>query len=133
MDMRHRFPKARNSQPGQALVEFGLMLPVMLILFLGIIDFGRAFYAGVVAEQAARDAARLGMGSAPDTGVVATSADCAGVNPATPCTPITTQVLNDLGLGTGGTSWIGVRASDVTVYVGGREVDGTTYGHYLGA
>lgn len=49
---------SRGSHPhGQSLVEFALVLPMLLVLLLGIADFGRVFSAGIVVETAARDAA----------------------------------------------------------------------------
>lgn len=44
---------------GQALAEFALVIPVLLILVLGVADLGRVFAAGVVTESAARDAAEI--------------------------------------------------------------------------
>ncbi|HYI21998.1 MAG TPA: TadE/TadG family type IV pilus assembly protein [Candidatus Limnocylindrales bacterium] len=48
---------ASRSRRGQSLVEFALVLPMLLVLLLGIADFGRAFHAGITVEAAARDAA----------------------------------------------------------------------------
>lgn len=45
---------------GQSLVEFALVLPMLLVLLLGIADFGRVFAAGIALEAAARDAAEVG-------------------------------------------------------------------------
>ena len=42
---------------GQALTEFVLVVPIMLLLLLGIADFGRLFAAGIVVRAAARDGA----------------------------------------------------------------------------
>jgi hypothetical protein len=42
---------------GQALVEFGLVLPLLLVFLLGVVDFGRVFSAGITMEAAARNAA----------------------------------------------------------------------------
>lgn len=42
---------------GQALVEFGLVLPLLMVLLLGITDFGRVFQAGIAEEAAVRNAA----------------------------------------------------------------------------
>jgi TadE-like protein len=42
---------------GQSMVEFGLVLPIMLVLLIGVADLGRVFAAGVVIEAAARNAA----------------------------------------------------------------------------
>jgi hypothetical protein len=45
------------SRRGQALVEFALVFPMLMILLLGIADFGRVFSAGISMEAAARNAA----------------------------------------------------------------------------
>jgi TadE-like protein len=42
---------------GQSLVEFALVIPILLMLFVAIADFGRVFVAGVTLEAATRDAA----------------------------------------------------------------------------
>jgi len=44
---------------GQALVEMALLLPVILLILIGSIEFGRAFYYKVRTINAAREAARL--------------------------------------------------------------------------
>jgi len=38
-------------------VEFALVLPMLLVLLLGVADFGRVFQAGIVTEAAARSGA----------------------------------------------------------------------------
>lgn len=40
-------------RPAQSLVELGLILPVFLLLFLGVVDLGRAFYESVAIHGAA--------------------------------------------------------------------------------
>jgi hypothetical protein len=47
----------RSSARGQSLVEFVLVLPMLLILLMGVADFGRVFAAGITMEAATRDAA----------------------------------------------------------------------------
>ena len=42
---------------GQSLVELALLLPVLLILVLGTIDFGRVFFAYISVTNAARNGA----------------------------------------------------------------------------
>lgn len=48
-------PKNEN---GQAMVEFALLLPILLLLFSGIINFGWIFGNQLLANNAAREAAR---------------------------------------------------------------------------
>jgi Flp pilus assembly protein TadG len=43
---------------GAAAVEFALVLPVLLLLLFGIIDFGRMVHAKVTLTEAAREGAR---------------------------------------------------------------------------
>jgi hypothetical protein len=50
-------PSGRRSRRGQSLVEFALVLPMLLVLLLGIADFGRVFAAGITLEASARNAA----------------------------------------------------------------------------
>ncbi len=47
----------RDRARGQALTEFALVVPILLVLFLGIADFGRVFAAGIVVRAASRDGA----------------------------------------------------------------------------
>jgi len=53
----------RKRQAGQAFTELALLLPVMLVLTMGIIDFARVFYFDVVAINAARSGARIAADS----------------------------------------------------------------------
>jgi Flp pilus assembly protein TadG len=55
--MAGRQPTHRDR--GAAAVEFALLLPLLLLLVFGIIDFGRALNAQVTITQAAREGARL--------------------------------------------------------------------------
>jgi Flp pilus assembly protein TadG len=48
-------------QRGTALIEFTLVLPLLLILTVAAIDFGRAFFVKNVLEQAARAGVRLSV------------------------------------------------------------------------
>ena len=48
---------AAQSRRGQSLVEFALLLPMLIVLLLGVADFGRVFQAGIVTEAAARNGA----------------------------------------------------------------------------
>jgi hypothetical protein len=50
---------ATRSRRGQTLVEFALLLPLLIVLFMGIADFGRVFSDGLILEAAARNGAEL--------------------------------------------------------------------------
>lgn len=50
--------KLKQSELGQAVVEFALVLPLILILVLGSIDAGWLLYAKISTTAAAREAAR---------------------------------------------------------------------------
>jgi hypothetical protein len=47
-----------KSEKGQSLVEFALLLPVLLLLIFGILDFGRILHAYISIDHAGREAAR---------------------------------------------------------------------------
>jgi len=51
---------ARAAQQGQSLVEFALLVPLMLLLAVALIDFGRLFTSAMAVESAAREAADHG-------------------------------------------------------------------------
>ena len=53
----HTRGSVTRSRRGQSLVEFALVLPMLLVLLLGVADFGRVFAAGITLEAAARNAA----------------------------------------------------------------------------
>jgi Flp pilus assembly protein TadG len=57
--MIRRLLKSRERDRGAVAVEFALLLPVLLLLIFGVIDFGRALNAQVTLAQAAREGARL--------------------------------------------------------------------------
>ncbi len=44
---------------GSTAVEFALLLPILLVMVFGLIDFGRALNAQISLTQAAREGARL--------------------------------------------------------------------------
>lgn len=50
--------RRKSNRPGQSLVEFALTLPFLLLILMGIIQFGRAWMAQQVLTDAAREGAR---------------------------------------------------------------------------
>ena len=51
---------------GAAAVEFALLLPLLLMIVFGMIDFGRAFHTQIMLTQAAREGVRLTALRQPD-------------------------------------------------------------------
>lgn len=53
--------KKYKSEKGQAMVEFALIMPFLLILVCGIIDFGWLFYHQTELSNCAREGARFAI------------------------------------------------------------------------
>ena len=53
--------KLREDARGQALVEFALVVPILMLLLLGIVDFARAWNVYEVLTDAGREATRLAV------------------------------------------------------------------------
>lgn len=79
-----------RKQRGQSLIELALLLPLLLILVIGALEFGRLFYTEIVITNAAREGAyylathpsdfNLGTGLAPNTVLAAqTEANNSGI------------------------------------------------------
>jgi Flp pilus assembly protein TadG len=56
-----RIPARVRSQSGAELVEFALVLPILLLVFGGIVDFGLLLQRQQVITNAAREGARLAV------------------------------------------------------------------------
>jgi len=56
----------RCSDRGQSLVEFALVLPFLLLVLMGIFEFGRIWMTVNVITSAAREGARVAAVTAPD-------------------------------------------------------------------
>lgn len=118
--------KRRASERGAAAVEFALILPILLTLVFGIIEFGWAFGQQVSLGNAAREAARTmaihwaepgaeseaideGLAAAPLTPsatIAFSSMECAPTNPDdTPLSVTAVASLEAPGL-TGWLNWL---------------------------
>lgn len=53
--------KSLENQKGQALVEFAIILPILLMLVMGILQFGMMLNSYLTIENAAREGARAGI------------------------------------------------------------------------
>lgn len=56
----HRRLESGSGARGQSLVEFALIVPLLLILVVAIVDFGRVYTAMLTVESGAREAADYG-------------------------------------------------------------------------
>jgi TadE-like protein len=74
-------PALRRDQRGQALVEFALVLPLLLMLFLGIVNFGRALdYYNQLTQLVGQGARAAAVNCNPDGTCPATSIQSQLVN-----------------------------------------------------
>jgi Flp pilus assembly protein TadG len=99
--MMKRFAHIRRDD-GQALVEFALVLPILLMVATGITSFGLVFYRYIALTDAVRAGARtfsLGRG-APD-----------------PCTPAITETVNSAD-----TPGVNLQANQVSLFVNKQPV-----------
>jgi hypothetical protein len=80
----------RDSRRGAVAVEFALVLPILLLLVLGGIDWGYFFFAGQIVANAAREGARAGSLSR----VADTATMCDGI-PGDPANPGAKKIAID--------------------------------------
>jgi len=97
---------------GAAAVEFALVLPLLLLVLFGIIDFGRALNAQITLTQAAREGARLAALGYSDSDV-ATRAQAA----ATGLSGVSVAVTTTCAAGAGPTADAVVDVSDQFTFV----------------
>jgi len=53
---------------GQSVAEMALVLPIVLLLFIGVLDFGRVFYAAIAISHGARAGVQYGAQNNPKSG-----------------------------------------------------------------
>ena len=63
--------RRRQSDAGGALVELALVMPVLVLIFVATIDFGRVFYLSQSLTDAARAGAQYGAHSPAQSGDIA--------------------------------------------------------------
>jgi Flp pilus assembly protein TadG len=57
----NRQPSDRGPRDGQALIEFALVLPLILLILMGVFDLGRGIFAFNEVANAAREGGRTGI------------------------------------------------------------------------
>jgi Flp pilus assembly protein TadG len=80
---------SRKSQRGAAALEFAIVVPVLILLVFGIIDFGGVMNAQVVVANAAREGARSAALGGSTTTATATVRTVMGSLPGASDTTIT--------------------------------------------
>jgi DNA-binding CsgD family transcriptional regulator/Flp pilus assembly protein TadG len=88
-----RWPRLAADEGGQSLIEVALALPLLLLIFIGIMDIGRVYAFKTTVTNSAREAAMF-----------------AARDPQATNDEICQRARNELGIGAGGCT-----ASDVTV------------------
>jgi Flp pilus assembly protein TadG len=81
---------SHDSERGAAAVEFAILLPLLLMLVLGTIEFGRAYNAQITLTNAARDGVRvMAIGNDPAGAKTAAKNAAASVSSTIPTSDIT--------------------------------------------
>src|SRR5579864_7701043 len=68
MEQRTRLIHFRNDRTGTSFIETALLLPMMLLLCCGTMDFARVVYAGIEIASAARAGVQFGAVSPGNSG-----------------------------------------------------------------
>jgi Flp pilus assembly protein TadG len=106
----------RLRQRGQSLVEFALVLPVLLIILMGLFDFGRAILAYNTVAEAARNGARVAIVNQIPADICSVAANRAiAISLPTTCAANATAVGVYVTASTGGSSCTVVNACTQTV------------------
>lgn len=75
-------PRKPAGRKGQALVEFMLVLPILLLITMGIVEFGRLFAIYSMISSASREATRYGASVGDNGSGTPRYLDCAGMREA---------------------------------------------------
>lgn len=94
--MRRRQAATEARDRGSVAVEFALLLPVLLLIIFGVIDFGRAISDQITLTQAAREGARLASLGYSDSAVQSRAQSA-----ATGLSPVTVTVSSSCPAGAG--------------------------------
>jgi len=80
--MSNADPRHPGHLSGQGLVEFALVLPMLMILIMGIIEFGRLMLTISSVSSGSREAARYGASAGDNSSGIAHYQDCDGMRNA---------------------------------------------------
>jgi hypothetical protein len=76
------FKKNHHKSKAQAMVEFAIVLPLLLLMLYGILETGRYLFIYSSVVTASRQAARYGSATGPGNGSVPRYQDCTGMRAA---------------------------------------------------
>ena len=110
-----RIPRS-NDRAGQGLLEFALVVPILLLLVIGALDFGFAFYTKVQLVNSAREGAYYMVyhnadSDALDMAKVAVQNEAQGSGVSIALSDIVVQGLPGPGCASGGSSTVVVTVS----------------------
>lgn len=85
------FRRLRRDKQGAQLVEFAILLPILLLLVIGIFEFGRSYFTWIIITNSAREGARAAAVGADATTVTNRVISAVGglpvAGPPTSCPP----------------------------------------------
>ena len=70
---------AKRFYNGQAMAEFALVLPILLLVLYGVIEVGRAFFIYASVNNASREAVRFGSSDCNELNCVPLYQNCAAI------------------------------------------------------
>jgi len=85
--------KRKDSERGAAAVEFALLLPMLLLVVFGIMEFGQLYNVQISASNAAREGARYAAVHYADAGGYSDTAAVAAARNSAPTLPSSTQII----------------------------------------
>ena len=109
--MRMGLIKGPKRTKGQGIVEFAIVLPILLLVVFGLIEFGRLLFFYTVVNNASREGARYGIAVGAVGGGSLRYYDCTGIRNA--------------GLNIG--SFAGMQSSDILISYDGGPGTSTKY------
>ena len=105
----------QHKSRGQSLVEFAILMPILILLILGTMDFGRLFFTKIALTNAAREGANYLARNPSDqknsfsetknviedepknSSVITVLIDCSGTNCDVSCTPTDEKGCSQFG------------------------------------
>jgi Flp pilus assembly protein TadG len=100
--LKKPFSRSRKRTPAQAMVEFALVLPILLVVIYGLLEAGRLLFIYASVVTASRSAVRYGSATGINANGTPYYEDCDGITAAANSvafiTAFSTQITYDAGL-----------------------------------